>query len=144
MSFPPPTRSPPPARLSTSTKYTKFQLENSPPPSYKFSLEFSTYIYKCTYNIIRNKTWVFAKANSITKTTRIFAGKNQVCFTFFFFQSFFAFSTALPRLLVIFFIRYSVFSQKHHTHRLRRRRRLDASDESHWQRGAPTHKCLQN
>lgn len=76
-------------------------------------------IYIHTYIYNTQLSYFFAITNAKAKTTRIFAGKNQVCFTFFSFPVFllpFAAYSASPRLLAIFFfIRYSVFSQKHYS-----------------------------
>lgn len=77
----------PHAPINANAKYTKFQ--KSPIPN--VLLDGPT-----MKNIIRNKV-AFSQQPTQSKTTRIFAGKNQVCFTFFFSSLSFAifYSTAV-------------------------------------------------
>lgn len=64
----------PHAPINANAKYTKFQ---------KFPIPNGLLDGPTTKNIIRNKI-AFRNSQRKSKTTRIFAGKNQVCFTFFF------------------------------------------------------------
>lgn len=90
------------------------------PPSLLCSLLLDGPTMKNIYTYVYNTqlSYFFAIANAKAKTTRIFAGKNQVCFTFFSFPVFllpFAAYSASPPCHLLFHSVFGLFAETHYS-----------------------------